>query len=367
MLSGRVVVPGLLRGSGMTKSACSLEASARRSFAAASASLLQRGGGQPPRGGGRPLPPQQQRQAPPPPSRQQQQQQQGGEDAPAPEENAPPPPPPTKPEEPPKFLKVTQLATNKKVAVVQLNRAPVNSLNLETLAELNQWLMWLSYTEETDGIILGSNLPMVYSAGLDINELSNPKPDRFAAFWGAFQETWSILNSFPKPIVAAINGNSPAGGCILAICCDYRVMARCPNGQPTKPYRIGLNESKIGMIAPPWVMNTFSYVVGNRKAERMLQLGETPTADEALTIGLVDQVVAEEEVMSVATKELEKFMAIPASARWMTRDMMRRDLVQFMSTEEEREYDVNFFGNLLQNPEVQSNIAKYMARLSGKK
>lgn len=306
----------------------------------------------PPQQGGRGMPPQAQQQRMPPPT----------EDAEPPQE---PPQPPKKPEGTPKFLTVE--TSDKGITTIMLNRGPVNSLSLEVLSELNDWLMWLSYTDETKGLVLSSKLSMVFSAGLDINELHKPKEDRFKQFWSCFQETWTVLNSYPKPIVAAINGNSPAGGCILAISCDLRVMARSPAGQPTKPYRIGLNESKIGMIAPPWVMNTFSYVLGSRKAERLLQLGETPTADEALAIGLVDIVVEEGQVLEVATKELEKFIAIPESARWMTRDMMRRDLVQFMSTEEERNYDVEFFWNMLQNPDVQGNIGKYLERLSGGK
>lgn len=253
------------------------------------------------------------------------------------------------------------------IATLRLNRAPVNSLNLEFFTEFNQWLLWLGSDEATKAVVITSAIPLVYSAGLDINELHNPQPERMGKFWTAFQEMWLILNSFPKPLIAAVNGNAPAGGCIIAIACDYRVMARNPAGAPDKLFRIGLNETKLGIVAPPWVMAGYSYVLGHRKAERMLQLGETPTAEEALAIGLIDAVVEEDQVLATALKEAAKFAAIPNQARWMSRDMMRQEVNAFLNSDEARQYDTNFFMQMVATEDVQKNIGNYLARLSGKK
>lgn len=301
--------------------------------------------------------PQQQQQMPP------QQRQQ----APPAEEEEEDMAPPTKPENS-KWTKVDQRADG--VAVLKMARAPVNSLNLEMFEELIAWYMWLS-TEESGckAIVLTSELSTVFSAGLDINELNKPEPERFQQFWFAFQEIWLIMNTFPKPIIASINGNSPAGGCVLSLCCDYRIMARASLKDPAnpKPYRIGLNETKLGIVAPPWVMRSLAYVVGDRKAERMLQLGETPTADEALAIGLVDKVVEETEIQEAALQEAAKFVAIPNMARMLSKDLSRQHLTSFFREEEARQYDGEFFANLVQNPEVAENVSKYLARLGGGK
>lgn len=253
----------------------------------------------------------------------------------------------------------------KKITTIELSRAPVNSLNLELFEEFNKWMLWLGSDDSCKSIILTSSIPTVFSAGLDIGEMYNPQPERLRRFWQAFQETWLILNSFPKPIVAAVSGNSPAGGCILALGADYRVMARHPAGRPERPYRIGLNETKLGIAAPAWVVPAYAYVVGHRCAERMLQLGETPTADEALRVGLVDAVVEEEQLRAAAVKEAERFMAIPQQSRWMSRDMMRREFLQYIASDEDREYDTQFFVELMMNPEVQKGLEAYMARLRG--
>ncbi|RNF15648.1 3,2-trans-enoyl-CoA isomerase [Trypanosoma conorhini] len=298
--------------------------------------------------------------APPQGSRPSQHEQQQPEAHAAPEENFEPP---QKPTEPPKMLKIDTNARG--IATVQLGRPPVNSLSLEVFEELNKWMLWLGSDEGCNAVILTSAIPTVFSAGLDINEMYKPQPERLRRFWQAFQETWLILNSFPKPIVAAINGNSPAGGCILSLGADFRVMSRHPAGKPDRLYRIGMNETKLGLAAPAWAIPAYAYIVGSRNAERMLQLGETPTADEALKLGLVDAVVEEEQLREAALREAERFLAVPQQARWMSRDMMRREFLQHIATDEDREYDTQFVVELMMNPEVQKGLGAYMARLKG--
>lgn len=284
--------------------------------------------------------------------------------------------PPQKPSEPAKFLTITENEGGKHgFYTISLSRPPVNSLHLELLQELNAWLLWLGSSEEVKAVILSSAIPTVFSAGLDLQELHRPQQERFIAFWTAFQETWIILNSFPHPLVAAITGNSPSGGCTLAMGCDYRVMARGPRPLPSSPphptggatpprlYRIGLNECKLGLVAPAWVMPAYGYLLGSRRAERMLQLGETPSAEEALQLGLVDQVVeSEERVMEAALRMAERFSAIPKPSRWMARNTMRQEYLDMLASEENRHYDTEFFSNLIGSPEVQGSLEAYLER-----
>lgn len=274
---------------------------------------------------------------------------------------------PQKPTEAPKFLKIS---TNEKgITDLQLARSPVNSLNLEFLQEFNQWMLWLGSNEETKAVVISSAIPTVFSAGLDLSELYNPQPERLTTFWQSFQELWMIMNTFPKPIVAAITGNSPAGGCIIAMGCDFRVMARGPKGgnNTARHYRIGLNETKLGLTAPAWVMPAYAYMLGSRVAERMLQLGETPVADEALQMGLVDEVVADEErALESAYAHADRFLAVPHASRWMSRDMMRREYTQMLASDEDRKYDCDFVTEMIGSPEVQKNLGGYLDRLKGK-
>ncbi|KAG8236576.1 hypothetical protein J437_LFUL015762 [Ladona fulva] len=92
------------------------------------------------------------------------------------------------------------------------------------------------------------SLPTVFTAGLDIKEMCKPKPDRIKAFWTALQGVWLKLYGSSFPTVAAINGHSPAGGCLLAVCCEYRVMVG-------PSYRIGPNETQLGIVIPIWYVD----------------------------------------------------------------------------------------------------------------
>ncbi|CCW65870.1 unnamed protein product, partial [Phytomonas sp. EM1] len=274
--------------------------------------------------------------------------------------------PPKKPSEAPTFLKVR--TDDKGITNLQLARSPVNSFNLEFLQELNQWLLWLGSNEEARAVVLTSAIPTVFSAGLDLAELHNPKQERLVQFWQSFQELWLILNSFPKPIVGAITGNSPAAGCVVAMGCDYRVMARGPKGDAkSRLFRIGLNETKLGLTTPPWAMPAYAYLLGSRQAERLLQLGETPTADEALRIGLIDEVAEDEEkTIEAAFHQAERFLAVPQQSRWMSRDMMRREYLQMLASDEDRNYDTEFNTQFLRSPEVQKALSNYLERLKSK-
>lgn len=125
---------------------------------------------------------------------------------------------------------------DKGYAVLRMNKPPVNSLSLEFLTELNIQLEKLEQNKDINGVILTSNLPTTYSAGLDIMEMYQCKRERCSRFWHTFQEFFIRLYGSNKCYIAAVNGHAPAGGCMIALCCDYRIMA---NGS----FIIGLNES----------------------------------------------------------------------------------------------------------------------------
>merc|ERR1711976_89868 len=99
--------------------------------------------------------------------------------------------------------------------------------------------------------------------------------------------------------IAAINGHSPAGGCLMAISCDHRVMAE-------GKFTIGLNETLLGIVAPFWFQDTMVNTVGHRETERALQLGLLYSAEEAKKVGLVDQLVPQEQVMEAATAQISQ-------------------------------------------------------------
>ena len=120
--------------------------------------------------------------------------------------------------------------------------------------------------------------------------------------------------------MAAITGHSPAGGAVLALYCDARVMA-------AGEYRIGLNEVRVGLPMPPVILAAMRRLVGPRLAERLCVGGTLLSAAEAERAGLVDEVVPPEQVVARAVAVAGELAALPRAAMAETRRLARADLV----------------------------------------
>ena len=211
------------------------------------------------------------------------------------------------------------------VTELRLARAPVNALNPALCNELVQALAD-AVANGTGGIVLSGG-PKVFSAGLDVPYLLSLGDDQAALLqaWTAFFAAARALAACPVPVVAAMAGHAPAGGCVLALCCDYRIMARSPDA--TRPFAIGLNETQVGLVAPEGIQQLLRRVVGIHRAERLLVSGELVPAGRALEIGLVDELVAAGEVVPRAITWLEGLLKLPHQPMSMTRAIARADLV----------------------------------------
>lgn len=253
-------------------------------------------------------------------------------------------------------LVITEVDDKTGYATVTLNRPPVNSLNLELLTAISETLDDLQ-NNKSRGMILTSSSKSVFSAGLDIMEMYKPKVDRMKEFWSTLQDVWFKLYGSPFPTVAAINGHSPAGGCLLSLCCEYRVM--CQN------YTIGLNETRLGIVAPTWFMASMRNTMSRRDAELALTLGTLFTTDEALKVGLVDEVAtSKEDAIAKATAFLDKFKKISPQARSMTKQALRSK--DIMELEDNRTQDIDLFVYAVTQPKVQKGLEMYLEALKAK-
>lgn len=254
---------------------------------------------------------------------------------------------------------LVELDESSGVAVMKMKNPPVNSLSLDFLTEFSISLEKLEIDRGCRGLILTSAFPKIFSAGLDITEMCGKSAEHYAAFWRAVQEMWLKLYGSNMVTIAAINGASPAGGCLMALCCDYRIMANNPK------FAIGLNETQLGIVAPFWFKDTMSNTVGNRVTEQSLQLGQMYTAPDALTIGLVDKLVPEDAVQSTAAAAMSQWLAIPDHARQITKSMMRKPAIDRLV--KQREADINNFVSFITRDSIQKSLQVYMDRLKQKK
>lgn len=193
------------------------------------------------------------------------------------------------------------------VAVLTLDRGVTNALNLELLRELAETLRDLMQAPDVSGIVLTSSNHKFFSIGFDLPQLIGLERKEFEIFFRTFNRTCMDLYTLPKPTVAAITGHAIAGGCILALCCDYRF---CADGRKL----MGLNEIKLGVPVPYLADCVLHQIVGARNAREIMCTGEFYEVDDSYRMGLIDRVVPLEHVIREAIEKADSIGRLPGNA-----------------------------------------------------
>lgn len=252
--------------------------------------------------------------------------------------------------------KLVSLSVNDKtgIAKVTMNNIPVNALSTPLMKEL---LVTLEEVKKNNcrGMIITSSAGTVFSAGLDLNEVYQADMKEMRAYWWLIQELCLQLYKAPFITAAAINGHAPAGGCVISLTTDYRVMAN----NPEKPYRIGLNETPIGLMVPLWIQNLLTDTIGRRQASLALLAGALFSTEDAFELGLIDDTAADgPETVRKCEEYLLQFQKFPQSALVATKLMNRRKFIE--EFQKGREFDIIEFTTVALAPEAQGVIGKYL-------
>jgi len=219
-----------------------------------------------------------------------------------------------------------------RLAIITLSRGKSNALNREMITELDDMLNNISTDPAIGGVMIAGQ-ENFFSAGLDLIELYSYTEDEARSFWDLFLRFIANITAFRKPIVAAINGHSPAGGCVIALACDTRVMAE-------GKFIIGLNEVPVGIIVPHSIFELYSFWLGKANASRSLLEGKLFTPEEALAIGLVDEVVKQESIMTAAERRVRKYMAFESNTWQQSKVNIRKDLIAVTSADQRVSLDI---------------------------
>ncbi len=204
------------------------------------------------------------------------------------------------------------------VRELRLARPPVNALDPTLIATLRDEVK--AAGKVARAVVLSGRAGM-FTAGLDVPALLELDRPTMGAVWEDFIDLMRTIATSDVPVVAAITGHSPAGGAVLAVFCDYRIMA---DGK----FTIGLNEVAVGLPVPPVVVDAFARLVGPGRAERLLSIAALLPPQEALEVGLVDEVLAVDEVVPRALEEARRLAAFPPVAQRETRHYARHGLLQ---------------------------------------
>lgn len=204
-------------------------------------------------------------------------------------------------------MKLFRLECRDQVAILKLNRGTTNALNLQLVNQLAENLRKVRDDPDMHSLVLGSSNDKFFSIGFDIPELLELVKKDFKVFYQAFNRVCMDLYTLPKPTIGAITGHSIAGGCILALCCDYRFIAE---GRKL----MGLNEIKLGLPVPYPGDCILRHVVGARNAREIMSTGEFYHPKELLQIGMVDQVLPLEQVVPKSIERAKSLGGLPHEA-----------------------------------------------------
>ena len=200
------------------------------------------------------------------------------------------------------------------VGVLRLAHGKVNALDLELLEQIGTELDGIAASNAGALIVTGRGNS--FSAGVDLFRLLDGGKDYLNRFLPELTRTLVKLYTFPKPVVAAINGHAIAGGCILAAACDYRLMARGSG-------RIGVPELAVGVPFPLIAIEILRDVMPDRHTQDVVYNGTTYPVELARERGLVDELVASDRLEDRAIEVAERFASIPAASFRLTKQLLR--------------------------------------------
>jgi len=203
------------------------------------------------------------------------------------------------------------------IGTIRMDRPPMNALNFEVQDGLAAAANEATVRKDVSSVIVYGG-EKVFAAGADIKEMQpmsyTDMVDRSAALQAAF----TAIARIPKPTVAAVTGYALGGGCELALACDFRVAGENATfGQP---------EVLLGVIPGAGGTQRLSRLIGPARAKDIIFTGRFVPAEEALRIGLVDEVVAPEEVYAAARRRVERYVGGPAYAIRAAKEAIDRGL-----------------------------------------
>jgi len=201
------------------------------------------------------------------------------------------------------------------VAVLKLDRPPVNAMDLATLDELTAALEQAAAAKAL--VLTGEG--KIFSAGADLQAVLNADADYITAAIDALTKCFRTLFTCPRPVVAAINGHALAGGCVLSCGCDYRVLAAGA--------RIGAIEHQAGVPFPAWALELVRFGINNEHVSEVILFGRAYDATTALDMGIVDE-VTNGDVLSRSLEVAHELAAIPARSFSLTKKGLRQATVE---------------------------------------
>jgi len=209
------------------------------------------------------------------------------------------------------------------VATIRLDRPKVNALNERVATEVGEAVDALATNEAARAVVVWGG-ERVFAAGADIKEMATQDTTSMYRYIGRFQNVFTRLEQLPQITIAAISGYALGGGCELALACDLRICA--------EDSKLGQPEILLGVMPGAGGTQRLPRLVGLGRAKEIIYSGRFVDADEALRIGLVNEVVAPDRVHERALEVAGRYASGPAVALMAAKQAMQQGIDVDMST-----------------------------------
>ena len=204
------------------------------------------------------------------------------------------------------------------ILTLRLAHGKASALDVELLDALLRELDGVA--DDVRALIL-TGTGSIFSAGVDLFRLTQEGKDYVRRFLPLLSRFVRTLFTFPRPVVAAVNGHAIAGGCVIVLACDARLMAK---GAGT----MGMPELLVGVTFPADVLEVVRFAVPRHKVQSLIYTGRTLAPQEALDAGLVDEVVAPEKLLERAQEIAGQLARIPPQVYRLTKQSLRAEAVE---------------------------------------
>ncbi|MED4988064.1 enoyl-CoA hydratase/isomerase family protein [Parageobacillus toebii] len=205
-----------------------------------------------------------------------------------------------------------QYEVENQVAVVYINRPPLNPLNTKVFHELYALIDELEANRNVSAIVITGKGEKAFVAGADIHEMLDLDLAGMMEMNRISRAAFSKIENASKPVIAAINGLALGGGCELALVCDLRICS--------DKAKFAFPEVNLGIIPGGGGTQRLQRIVGQGVAKELLYFGEMIDAQRALDIHLVNKVVPSDQLLPIAKEWAGKLAKKPAIAMRMLKE-----------------------------------------------
>jgi enoyl-CoA hydratase len=240
------------------------------------------------------------------------------------------------------------------ILTLRLAHGKASALDVELLDALLRELDEIA--DDTRALIL-TGTGSIFSAGVDLFRLTREGADYVREFLPLLSRFVRALFTFPRPVVAAANGHAIAGGCVIVLAADARLMAEGAG-------RIGLPELLVGVPFPTAPLEVIRFAVPRDKVQSLIFSGRTMLPRDALAAGLVDEVVPPDNLLTRAQEVARQLSLIPPPVYRLTKQSIRADALERMAQASDGNMEEML--QVWSAPETHAHIRDYLRQTLGK-